>query len=296
MNITLSSGEAPSMVASPVIDMGAWPGFLRRALPGPAGPLSIRLGGPSVGPAVLFNHSILTSSAIWRHQASLLASQGFRVICLDMRGHGMSPASPGPYAMDDLVADNITVLDALDIDRVHYVGVSQGGMIGFGLGLNYPGRLASLCIIAARADAPTAFAAGWDDRIALARKEGIGALAIPTAERWSGKAYLDEHPDVAENLLACIRQTSLDGFVGCAQAIQGLSYLDQLSRIETPTTLLIGTRDETLLQPMRDLAPLIAGADLQTIEGAGHLPQLDRPAHFERLLLSHLARVDAASG
>jgi 3-oxoadipate enol-lactonase len=284
------------MAAPPVIDMGDWPGFQRRAIPGPAGPLSIRLGGPGIGPAVLLNHSILTSSAIWRRQASLLASQGFRVICLDMRGHGMSPASKGPYAMDDLVADNITVLDALGIDRVHYVGVSQGGMTGFGLGLHYSDRLASLCIIAARADAPATFAAGWDDRIALARSKGIDALAAPTAERWSSKAFLDEHPDLAENLLACIRQTSLDGFVGCAQAIQGLNYLDQLDRIETPTTLLIGTRDETLLQPMRDLAPLIAGAEFQTIEGAGHLPQLDQPERLERLLLSHLARVNAASG
>jgi 3-oxoadipate enol-lactonase len=283
------------MTDLPVIDIGEWPGFERRAIAGPAGALSVRIAGDQGAPAVLLNHSILTSSAIWRRQAASLAGTGFRVIAMDMRGHGRSEATPAPYGMDDLVADDMAVLDALGIDHVHQVGVSQGGMIGLGLGVRHPERLESLCIVAARADAPPAFAAAWNDRIALARDQGsVAALAAPTAERWFGAPFLMAQPKVADALLACIRETSAEGFVGCAQAIQGLDYLRGIGRITVPTALVIGERDTLLLQPMRDLAPQIASARLFEIEDAGHLPQVDQPEHFNAVLARHLAQFAAA--
>lgn len=283
------------MTDLPVIDIGEWSGFERRAISGPAGALSVRIGGEPGAPAILLNHSILTSSAVWHRQAASLAGKGFRVIAMDMRGHGRSEATPAPYGMDDLVADDIAVLDALGIDHVHHVGVSQGGMIGFGLGVRHPERVESLCIVAARADAPPAFAAAWNDRMALARYQGsVAALAAPTAERWFGAPFLMAQPEAAAALLACIRGTSAEGFVGCAQAIQGLDYLGGIGRIAVPTALVIGERDSLLLQPMRDLAPQIASARLFEIEDAGHLPQVDQPERFDAALGEHLAQVAAA--
>jgi 3-oxoadipate enol-lactonase len=274
-----------------LIETKEWPGFERRSVQTATGPLSLRLGNAAGAETVLFNHSILTGSAIWHRQAQLLAADGWRVICLDTRGHGRSAAPPAPYTMDDLVADNIAVLDALGIAKVHYVGVSQGGMTGFGLGIQHADRIASLCIVAARADAPPPFAAAWDDRIALVRAKGIDALAGPTAERWFGNDFLTGHPAVAAELLACIRQTSAEGFVGCAQAIQGLNYLDAVSAITSPVSLVIGSRDEALLEPMRQLAKSLPHSAYTEIGGAGHLPQIDRPAEFDQVLLGHLRRV-----
>jgi 3-oxoadipate enol-lactonase len=274
-----------------LIETKEWPGFERRSVQTAAGPLSLRLGNAAGTETVLFNHSILTGSAIWHRQAQHLVAAGWRVICLDTRGHGRSAATPAPYTMDDLVADNIAALDALGIAKVHYVGVSQGGMTGFGLGIQHAGRIASLCIVAARADAPPAFAAAWDDRIALVRAKGIDALAGPTAERWFGEDFLSSHPAVAAELLACIRQTSAEGFVGCAQAIQGLNYLDAVSAITSPVSLVIGSRDEALLEPMRQLAKILPQSAYSEIGGAGHLPQIDRPAEFDQVLLGHLRRV-----
>jgi 3-oxoadipate enol-lactonase len=278
------------MTNLPVIETGDWPGFARRTVPGPAGPLSVRVGGPADAPAALFNHSILTSSAIWRRQAALLVEAGYRVLCPDLRGHGRSAAWPAPYEMDDLVADDIAVLDAFGIERVHQVGVSLGGMIGFGLGVRHLDRLLSLYVVAARADAPPSFAAAWDDRIALAEEEGIAPLAGPTAERWFGRAFLDARPDLAESLGTCIRETSTEGFIGCARAIQGLDYLDGVADITVPTDLVVGARDELLRQPMEDLTPLIRDATFTVIEDAGHLPQIDRPDETDALLLRHIAR------
>lgn len=278
------------MTDLPVIDIGDWPGFERRLVGGAAGLLSVRIGGPDDGPTVVFGHSILTSSAVWCRQAALLAWEGYRVVCLDTRGHGGSAAPPAPYGMDDLVDDVIAVLDALYIRRAHYVGVSQGGMTGLGLGVRFADRLKSLCIVAARADAPPAFAAAWDDRIALVRDAGtVDGLAVQTAERWFGSGFIAEHPVVAGLLVDCIRTTSADGFVGCAQAIQGLDYLGRVGMIGVPTTLAIGMRDLLLLAPMRDLAPSIPGARLVEIADGGHLPQIDRPEAFDAILLAHLA-------
>jgi 3-oxoadipate enol-lactonase len=274
----------------PLIDVAAWAGFERVSVAGPAGSLSVRVGGPVAGSAVLFNHSILTGSAIWRRQAASLAQRGYRVLCLDTRGHGQSAAPQPPYAMDDLVADNLAVLDALQVQRAHFIGVSLGGMTGFGLGSRHGDRVLSLCIVAARADAPAPFAAAWDERIALARDKGIEPLVKPTAERWFGAAFLTGHPETRDALIACIRETNSEGFIGCARAIQGLSYLDAAAQIRTPTTLVIGTRDELLLQPMKDLVPVVPGSRLVTIEGAGHLPQIDRPDDFDRMLDQHFGQ------
>jgi 3-oxoadipate enol-lactonase len=272
------------------IVIGAWPDFEERLVPGAAGWLNIRLGGAPLAPAVLFNHSILTSSAIWAAQARLLVAEGFRVICLDSRGHGKSPAPTGPYAMKDLVDDNIAVLDALGIGKVHYVGVSQGGMTGLGLALGHAERLLSACICAARADAPAPFAASWDERIDLVRSKGVSALALPTAERWFGTAFLAANPIIAAQVIACIEQTSAEGFIGCARAIQGLAYLPDLHRIRTPATLLVGARDEPMVVAMRELQPHLPGARLEIIADAGHLPQIDQPNAFNALLLEHLQR------
>lgn len=283
------------MTELPVIANAEWPGFERRIIAGPACDISVRIGGDEDGAAVLFAHSILTGSAVWGRQAALLTRRGFRVIGMDMRGHGRSGIAPAPYAMEDLVADVIAVLDAMGIARVHFVGVSQGGMIGFGLGVRHPERLESLCIVAARADAPPAFAAAWDDRIALVRDRGsVDELAQPTAARWFGQDFLDAQPDVAADLIACIRETSAEGFVGCAQAIQGLAYLDGIDRITVPTTLVIGERDTLLLQPMRDLEPLIATASLHEIKDAGHLPQIDQADAFDAVLAHHFEAARAA--
>jgi len=236
-------------------------------------------------------HSILSSSMMWDAQAYDLAERGWRVVRADTRGHGESHPAVAPYAMSDLVTDSVAVMDALQIERVHYVGLSLGGMSGFGLGLYHAKRLLSLCLCDARADAPPAFAALWDERIAIAKQHGCRALAVSTTERWFGKPFLDEHPSLAQQFQAAASATSTEGFIGCAQAIQKLDYLHHLSRINTPCTLIVGDNDGPLPQAMQGIQAVIKGAELEVIPGAGHLPNIDQPALFNAILLRHLERV-----
>jgi len=255
------------------------------------GKLAVYLGGDAGAPPVVFNHAILTSSAMWHEQFALLVKEGWRVIGVDTRGHGASDPVDSPYSFEDLVADNIAVLDRLEITRAHFVGLSLGGMTGVGLGITHPDRLLSLCLCDMRADAPPAFAASWDERIPLAERQGTAALAVATAERWFGKVFLDAHPQIMLWLTQMIGATSVPGFVGCARAIQGLDYLGEVSRITTPTTLIVGANDSVLPEAMRDIQGRIRGSVFEVIPNAGHLPNIDQRDAFDTVLLRHLRRV-----
>jgi 3-oxoadipate enol-lactonase len=265
----------------------------QRRVRGHHGDLSVRLQGDPKDPAIVMTHSILSSGLMWDEQAALLAAQGWYVLRIDTTGHGdsLAPTSEA-VTMDGLAADTIAVLDALGIARAHYVGLSLGGMSGFGLGIQHGERLLSLVLCAARADAPPAVSAPWDERISLAEEHDTCApLAGPTIERWFGKEFVAANPETSGRLLAIAAATSVKGFVGCARAIQGLDYLADVARIAARTTLIVGSNDGVLPDAMRSLQQHIPGAALETIPHAGHLPNVDQPTAFNAALLRHFEQV-----
>jgi 3-oxoadipate enol-lactonase len=267
---------------------------VQHTIPGSGGDIAVYVQGDAAAPVVFMTHSILSASMMWDAQATLLANHGWRVVRTDTRGHGASHAPKAPYAMADLVADTVAVLDALQIERAHYVGLSLGGMSGLGLGIHHAHRLLSLCICDARADAPPAVAAPWDERIVIAAAQGCGALAAATVERWFGKAFLEEHPLVTQRFIDTATASSAEGFTGCARAIQGMNYLADVGRITTPTTLVVGGNDGVLPQVMRELQSLIPNAVLAEIPNAGHLPNIDQPEAFNTVLLRHFKQAAMA--
>lgn len=245
-------------------------------------------GGPLDGPCVLFSHSIMTSSAMWKHQLQLLRGEGYRAIAYDARGHGRSSVSPPPYDLPGLADDVAALLDALRLARVHFVGLSLGGMVAFDLMARYPQRLLSAMICDARADAPEIFARPWDERIGVARSRGMQALAEPTTARWFGADFRASAQAGAIRALIC--ETPVQGFIGTARAIQSFDYRFALARAAMPVTLLCGENDASLLPEMAALAAQISGAVMETTPGAGHLPNVENPLHFDAALLRHLAR------
>jgi 3-oxoadipate enol-lactonase len=265
----------------------------RQTVAGPSGRLALTIHGPEDAPAVLMSHSILAAATMWERQASLLAGLGWRVVCADTRGHGTSDAPTAPYTMGALADDVIAILDELKLDRAHYVGLSLGGMTGFGLGIDHADRLHSLVLCDARADAPAAFAAPWPERMRIAREQGCDGLAASTAERWFGRAFLDANPAVEQHFLATIASTSTEGFIGCSEALLGLNYLDRVGSIAVPTTLIVGAKDGPLPDAMGDLQRRIAGSILEVIPDAGHLPNIDQANAFDAALLGHFERLGA---
>lgn len=256
------------------------------------GEVAVRLQGNTEHPAIVMTHSILSSAAMWDEQAAVLADHGWYVVRVDATGHGDSPApTTETVTMDGLAADTVAVLDALGIAQAHYVGLSLGGMSGFALGIHHGARFLSLVLCDARADAPPAVAAPWDERIALAEQHGsCSPLAGPTIERWFGKEFVETNPTIAERFQTIAAATSVKGFVGCARAIQGLDYLAGVVGIDTPVHMIVGSKDGVLPDAMRALQPHIPGSTLELIPNAGHLPNIDQPAAFNAALLRHFAR------
>ena len=103
------------------------------------------LEGPDGAPVILFSNSLGTTGQMWDAQAAAL-SEGLRVLRYDSRGHGETPAPPGPYTVAELAGDVIALLDRLGLERVSFCGLSIGGMTGMWLGVNAPERVDRLVI------------------------------------------------------------------------------------------------------------------------------------------------------
>src|SRR5260370_1946833 len=136
------------------------------------------LEGQSGSPVLVFSNSLGANYSMWDPQAREFRKR-LGVLRYDTRGHGQSPPAPGPYSIELLGKDVIAMLDALDLDRVHFCGLSMGGMIGMWLALNAPERLNKLVLsnTAAKIGTPEA----WNARIEAVQKNGMktGSLGIP---------------------------------------------------------------------------------------------------------------------
>src|SRR5260221_2063244 len=93
------------------------------------------LAGPEDGPVVCFTHSLSSDSGMWAEQVPALLAAGFRVLRIDMRGHGGRDPVAGDYAMDQLAADVAPVIEALGIAQLHHIRLSIGGLIGQALAI-----------------------------------------------------------------------------------------------------------------------------------------------------------------
>ncbi len=191
------------------------------------------LAGPQSAPTVCFTHSLNSDGGMWVEQLVPLLAAGYRVLRLDMRGHGGSAPVDGDYTMDALAADVKGALDVLDIKKVHYIGLSIGGMIGQGFALAYPDRLLSLTLCDTQPSTPPGSAATWEERKATVRTKGLAALADSTMERWFTDEFRKVNPTRWREIRDTISGTTPAGSAGCMAAIQNFNYEDRLATIKT---------------------------------------------------------------
>jgi 3-oxoadipate enol-lactonase len=253
--------------------------------------LSALIEGKELGPWVTFAHSLATDATLFEEQAKALGAR-YRTLRFDMRGHGRSEAPPRPYALADLVGDVVGLWDALDIERSHFVGLSIGGMTGFGLALDHPDRFVSLTACDCRADAPEFFRNMWDQREAIVDEQGLEGIVEPTIQTWFTEAARARDPALIDQVRAMIRGTSLEGYLGCGDALRRLDYKRRLAEIGTPTLMIVGDADGPHPQEMKAMAAMIPGARLVEIGPAGHLSNLEQPEAFNAALIGFLDSFD----
>ena len=250
-----------------------------------------QLSGPEHAPLVVLSHSLASSGILWEQQMPALVGR-YRVLRYDTRGHGGSDAPPGPYSLDELGDDVIAMLDALDIERVHWVGLSMGGMVGQNLAIRHPQRLVSLALCDTTSRVPEQARPVWDERIAVAEKSGMQPLCADTMARWFTPAFLEANGPELHGISEQFMRTPTAGYVGCCQAIRELDYTEQLSEIALPVQLIVGADDpSTPPEASRVMQGEIAGSSLAIIDNGSHLCNVEQPQAFNRALLGFLHSV-----
>ena len=194
----------------------------------------------------------------------------------DQRGHGGTEATDGRYNFDLLVADVIGLFDALSIKRAHFVGISMGGMTGLALASNHPDRVDRLIVCDCGPASSPASAQQWEERIAIAQKDGIEPLVDATARRWFPPEFIENNPAVFQEACDMIRKTPVKGFIGCAGALANYDLRPGLPGISAPTLLIVGTKDATV-PGIKAINAAIPGSKLVELEGAGHFPISNSP-------------------
>jgi 3-oxoadipate enol-lactonase len=232
------------------------------------------------GPWVLLSHGLATDLSMWDELAEALKDR-YRVLRYDARGHGASAVPSGDYALDQLVDDAAGILGALDIKQAYFAGLSMGGMVGLGLMIRHPHKIKGAVIADSRHTTTPEFTKAWLDRITTVRKDGIEAVVASTVSRWSSEGLATRNPAVVARMEKMVRGTSVNGYCGCAAALARLNYGPRLSEINVPVLVMCGDEDHGAPpENSRQMAAMIKGARFVEVRQAGHIANIEQPAHF----------------
>ena len=225
--------------------------------------------GPPLGEPVVLSGSLGSNLRMWDPQVSALIAAGYRVLRYDHRGHGSSPVPAGPYSLADLAGDVVELLDHVNVQRAHFVGLSLGGMVGMWLAQHGADRLTSLSLCCTSAEMGPA--SGWAERAATTRRNGTRAVSKAVVERWFTPRWRAVNPQRVRNYQAMVEATPDEGYASCCEAIEKMDIASNLGDIDTPTLVLHGTEDPLFPLPHgQALAAAIPGARLVPLDGVGH--------------------------
>jgi 3-oxoadipate enol-lactonase len=247
--------------------------------------LAWRADGPVDAPPLLLSNSLGTSMAMWDAQIQAWSSH-FRVIRYDSRGHGQSDAPAGAYSMDRLGRDAVELLDGLDIEKAHFCGLSQGGMIGQWLAARTPDRIERLVL--ANTAAYMGPPESWQSRLNAVLSDGMAWLAEASIGRWFTPAFVDHEPARVEPIRQMLLTTNPIGYAGCCAAIRDMDLRPLAICNRIPTLVIAGSEDPAT--PVRNSAFLVESAADARLEvvSAAHLSNVEVPEAFASLVLSFL--------
>ncbi len=250
--------------------------------------INYELSGKKGAPVVVLSHSLACSLVMWNPQMDDLGRH-YQVLRYDMRGHGQSDVPPGLYTIELLADDVIGLLDALGVDRAHFVGLSVGGMIGQSLALNHAKRLKSLVLCDTSSAVPQEAQPIWQERIERTRAKGMESQVNETMERWFTPAFLKQDSPIVGLIRKQILATPVAGYLGCAEAIRKLNYLDRLSEIKLPTLIMVGEEDPGApVSASQAIHERIPGSKLVILPSARHLSNVEQAEAFNAALLEFL--------
>lgn len=238
-------------------------------------------------PPLLFLNALGADHTMWDGQVPVFAEH-YRVIRFDDRGHGQSDVPELPYTIDRLGRDARGVLEALDVDSAHIVGMSKGGATGAWLGANSPEHVEKLVLSSCAPHlAPRDV---WEGRAKTARNEGISALVDAVIGRWFTEDFRSRQPETVARIRAMILGASDEGYAACCEALAEMDLRDDIGLIPVPTLVLCGDSDPGVHPAKtREWVAAIDGARLEVIRKCAHLTNVEQAEAFNQVVLDFLA-------
>ncbi|GAA3813112.1 alpha/beta hydrolase [Sphaerisporangium flaviroseum] len=255
------------------------------------------------GTPVLFIHEFAGDHRSWAPQVGALATR-YRCITYSARGYPPSdvPEDPADYSQRHAVADAIAVLDALEVDRAHVVGLSMGGFCTLHLGLEHPERVRSMVVAAcgwgSAPDRRSEFRAECEHLADSLRAEGMAKVAEryalgPTRVQLAGKDPLGWRRFAGQ-----LAEHSAVGSANTQLSVQRerpplYELADRLAGVDLPALVIAGDEDEGCLEPGLMLKRTLPRSGLLVLPKTGHTVNLEEPDAFNRAILEFLAAVEA---
>lgn len=255
------------------------------------------------GAPLLLLHGFTGSARSWDPVIAAWAVR-FRVLAVDLIGHGQSdaPSDPRRYGMEPAVADLTSVLAELGLERASVVGYSLGGRVALRLAVERPERISRLVLISASAGIADA-----DERAArLARDEALAERieregVARFVDGWEREPLFASQRALPEPMRAALRATRLGHSAqGLANSLRGMGtgrmepLWDRLSEVGAPALVVSGALDERYCEIGARLAAALPRGRQAVVAGAGHAPHLERPEALGRLVRDFLVSADVS--
>lgn len=248
--------------------------------------IAYRVAGRPDAPALVLVNSLGTDARIWDRVIDRLSGR-YRVVSYDKRGHGLSDSPPGPYSLDDHVADLLGVAERAGLGTFALAGVSVGGLIAQGLAVRSPGRLSALilCDTAARLGSIDS----WNNRIATVAANGMVGIADAILELWFTDNFRQNCSAELHGWRTMFLANNTEGYMATCATLRDTDLTSQVGTITTPTLVVCGANDRSSPPDLvRATAAMIPNSRFELIDNAGHIPSIEQPgrlaANMERFL------------
>ncbi len=251
------------------------------------------VSGKADGPPLVLANSLGSSMRMWERVLPAFEER-FRVVRFDMRGHGESGVPHGPYSIEQLGADLISIMDAVGVSHAHVCGLSLGGLVAMWIGIHEADRVGRIVLANTAARIGTRDA--WEQRILAVREHGMDSIASQTPGRWFTEKYRALHPDEMESMRQMVASTAPEGYSACCAALRDADLRELVHSIDVPCLVVAGTHDPaTTVQDGLDLHGALRRSTYVELD-ASHLSAWEQHEEFSKAVLSFLCQEEMHHG
>jgi 3-oxoadipate enol-lactonase len=231
---------------------------------------------------LVFVNSLGTDFRIWQKVVQKLGSE-FNIVLHDKRGHGLSTLGNAPHKIETYATDLAALLDQLNVKSAVAVGLSVGGLIVQSLYHLRPDLISKIVI--SNSAVKIGNEQSWGQRIAAVQSGGIESLADTVMKMWFALKF---HKSASEELAlyrTMLARTYPAGYIACCEALRDVDLTAQASSINIPALFIAGDQDgSTPVALVQSSARLVPGCRFEIIQGAAHIPCVEKPDDYVRLI------------